>query len=91
MGIGLSETTVMALRREFPGLERLAAQGVVLADGAGGSQVHASVLTAMQEQMIQRNFNVGAPFRGSRENLRTWSNARGTMAALLNCAPHEVT
>jgi selenocysteine lyase/cysteine desulfurase len=44
----------------------------------------------MREQLIYRNFNVGAPFRGSSGNLRALTDARQDVAALFNCLPQEV-
>ena len=87
---GLSAEDVGVLRAEFPGVSRLATAGVVLCDGAGGSQVHSSVAAAMQEQLATRNFNVGAPFPGSEANLVAWTHARETLAAFLNCRAQEL-
>ena len=86
----LSAEDVGVLRAEFPGVSRLATAGVVLCDGAGGSQVHSSVAAAMQEQLATRNFNVGAPFPGSEANLVAFTHARETLAAFLNCHAQEL-
>jgi hypothetical protein len=38
-GTVLAEDDVLAIRKEFPAITRLANEGVVLCDAAGGSQV----------------------------------------------------
>ena len=85
-----SSLDIAVIRAEFPALVRLDESGVVLCDGAGGSQVHSSVLAAMQEQLIMRNCNVGAPFMNSVSNLEALASCRQTMAAFFNCKAEEV-
>jgi hypothetical protein len=87
----VGQLDVEAIRREFPAVQKLGVEGgVVLCDGAGGSQVPQTVIAAMQEQLTTRNFNVGAPFAGSSDNLRAWTGWREDVAALLNCQAQEV-
>ena len=93
---GLSTSSVAQgrfedLRQEFPALVRSDAEGYVICDGPGGSQVHESVPAAMVEQMVARNANVGGHYQTSVDVLDQMTVARAAMADLLHCAPHEVT
>jgi len=49
------------------------------------TQVHASVLNAMNDQLISRNCNLGAPFGNSEDNLVALSQSREDIATFLNC------
>lgn len=44
----------------------------------------------MRDQLMHRNFNVGAPFNGAASNLQAWTGARQDVAVFLNCRPQEV-
>ena len=49
------------VRGEFPGLLHPDHAGRIFCDGAGGSQVHQTVISAMTEQMVKGSANLG-PF-----------------------------
>uniref|UniRef100_A0A7S1AS02 Aminotransferase class V domain-containing protein n=1 Tax=Noctiluca scintillans TaxID=2966 RepID=A0A7S1AS02_NOCSC len=85
---GASADLGSAVRSEFPGL--LARPGVVFADGAGGSQVHRSVVTAMSKQLIGGAANMGGTYASSEQAGAVVTGAREAASDLLGCAPQEV-
>eukprot|EP00928_Gymnodinium_smaydae_P095613 TRINITY_DN8258_c0_g1_i1.p1 TRINITY_DN8258_c0_g1~~TRINITY_DN8258_c0_g1_i1.p1 ORF type:complete len:740 (-),score=157.21 TRINITY_DN8258_c0_g1_i1:271-2490(-) len=79
------------VRGEFPGLDPPGeARRPILADGASGSQLHASVLAAIETQMRYGIANIGGSYASSRKAEAAVSGARSAMADFLNCAPREV-
>jgi len=90
-----------SVRLEFPGLRAhrsgrggaivgMATLEPVFADGAGGSQIHESVITAMVDQMQFGVANIGGHYATSERVGDAVVRARGAMADFMNCAPHEV-
>ena len=82
--------TIAEVREEFPGLVEYAEKGFVVCDGAGGSQVHASVFQAMEEQMKLGSANVGGYYPSSERVLATVKSTREAAADLFHCDPSEV-
>ena len=71
-----------SIRSEFPGIVQH--EPAVIADGAGGSQIHQSAIDAMTKQLTQNNANVGGTFPSSTGVLDTFAGARETAATFLN-------
>lgn len=72
-------------RVAFPSLERTGSDGqpLVFLDGPGGSQVPASVITAISEYYLQHNANTHGQFITSRESDQIVEHARADMMAFL--------
>jgi len=90
--MSLTESAVAQLRTEFPALH--ARDGVnppVFLDGPGGTQVHASVIAAIEHYLVEANCNAGGAFERSRRTDATAQAARQAMADLLNASrPEEI-
>ena len=78
-----------AVRSEFPALEDHA--GRVFADGAGGSQVHESVFTAVANQMRHGSANLGGAYPTSELCMDVTRAARMASADFFNCDADEVS
>ncbi|PYX90665.1 MAG: cysteine desulfurase-like protein [Acidobacteria bacterium] len=77
------------VRHLFPALNRKGSP--VFFDNAAGAQVPQQVLDAVNEHLLTRNVQRGAPYRESREVDATIARARQSVAAFLNAAdPDEV-
>lgn len=77
------------IRGEFPALGDH--PDAVFVDGAGGSQVHSSVIEAVSQQMRRGAANLGGYYPTSELCMKTTRDARDRAAAFLNCDPLEVT
>jgi cysteine desulfurase family protein (TIGR01976 family) len=79
----------MAVRRQFPGLDRThEGMPVVFADAPGGTQVPARVIEAMAAYLRDHNANTGGAFDTSRETEHVIAEARHAAADFLG-ADHE--
>jgi len=78
-----------AIRNEFPAFA--AFPDAVFCDGAGGSQIHNSVIEASAQQMIRGSANVGGYYPTSERVLEVVTAGRTAAADLFNCWPEEVT
>eukprot|EP00939_MAST-03C_sp_MAST-3C-sp1_P000504 g504.t1 len=63
----------------------------VFCDGAGGSQIHDSVVRAMTDQLHYGAANIGGYYKSSERCLDTTAAARRAAADLFNCDPKEIT
>lgn len=82
---------ILAVRQQFPALsERYDAKPAVFFDNPGGTQVHDSVIRAMNDYMTRRNANTHGVFATSRLSDETIDQARQAAADLLGAAPKEV-
>ena len=77
---------VEAIRAQFPAL----ASGRVHLDNPGGTQVHRSVIDAVNEYYTRFNANLGGPFETSVESSRVLEDARRDMAGMLGADPGEI-
>ena len=87
----LEKLDVAWVRSQFPSLEtevngRIAA----FLDGPAGTQVPASVITAIQNYFMHSNANHGGAFHTSRQSDEMVANTRVAMADFFNCSPDEV-
>src|SRR5258706_15883721 len=76
---------VEAIRSQFPAL----ASGRIHLDNPGGTQVHGSVIEAVNEDYTRFNANLGGPFETSVESVRVLEDARRDMAVMLGAEPGE--
>ncbi len=82
---------VERLREGFPALqERFDGAPAVFLDGPGGTQAHASVITAMTDYFVRRNSNTHGCFATSERTDAVIDAARRAGADLLGCDPDEV-
>jgi cysteine desulfurase family protein (TIGR01976 family) len=90
--MALNETAVSELRREFPALQQTAGgRLLIFMDGPGGTQVHGSVIEAMQRYLIEANSNFHGAFLYSRRTDETVVAARQAMADFFNAShPEEI-
>lgn len=90
--MALSERVVAELRREFPALQQTeGGRPLVFMDGPGGTQVHGSVISAMQRYLTEANANFHGAFLFSQRTDETIINARRALADLLNASrPEEI-
>jgi cysteine desulfurase family protein (TIGR01976 family) len=88
----LTETVVSSLREEFPALQQTAGgRPLIFLDGPGGTQVHRSVIEAMERYLVQANSNLHGGFLYSRRTDETVDAARQAMADFLNASrPEEI-
>ena len=88
----LDERAVSILRKEFPALAKQAGgPPAVFFDGPGGTQVHGSVLAAMERYLVEKNSNAHGSFSRSRSTDETVAEARLALADFLNArAPEEI-
>ncbi len=77
------------VRDGFPALADHAP--AIFADGAGGSQVHETVIAAVAEQMRRGAANLGGYYPTSERCMDTTRAARAAAADLLNCRDDEIT
>jgi cysteine desulfurase family protein (TIGR01976 family) len=90
--VPLDERAVSILRKEFPALaKRAGGPPAVFFDGPGGTQVHGSVLAAMERYLVEKNSNAHGAFSRSRSTDETVAEARLALADFLNArAPEEI-
>lgn len=83
---------VKAVRAGFPGLARTMPDGTPAAflDGPGGSQPHASVITAVARHMERSMANLGGAFATAQETTELVDAARHAAADFLGAEPAEV-
>jgi cysteine desulfurase family protein (TIGR01976 family) len=77
---------VEAVRAQFPAL----ASGRIHLDNPGGTQVHGSVIEAVNEYYTRFNANLGGPFETSVESQRVLEEARRDMALMLGADAGEI-
>jgi cysteine desulfurase family protein (TIGR01976 family) len=90
--MALDETAVASLRTEFPALQQTAGgRPLIFFDGPGGTQVHGSVIEAMQRYLTEADSNAGGAFLYSRRTGEVTAAARRALADFLNAArPEEI-
>jgi cysteine desulfurase family protein (TIGR01976 family) len=90
--MALNDTAVSTLRQEFPALQQTAGgRPIIFMDGPGGTQVHGSVIDAMQRYLVEANSNVHGDFLYSQRTDETAGAARQAMADFFNAArPEEI-
>jgi len=90
--MSLTESAIAQLRTEFPALQAMVGgRPPVFLDGPGGTQVHATVIAAIQRYLLEANSNAGGAFEHSRRTDATAQAARQGMSDLLNASrPEEV-
>jgi cysteine desulfurase family protein (TIGR01976 family) len=82
---------VQAVRQQFPALsERFDGKPAIFFDNPGGTQVHESVLRAMNDYMTRRNANTHGVFATSRRSDAVIDDARQAAADLLGATPAEI-
>jgi cysteine desulfurase family protein (TIGR01976 family) len=88
----LNETSVSELRAEFPALQQTAGGWpLIFFDGPGGTQVHGTVIEAMNHYLTEANSNFHGAFLYSRRTDEIIEAARRAMADLLNASrPEEI-
>jgi cysteine desulfurase family protein (TIGR01976 family) len=90
--MSMNEEAIAALRAEFPAIQRTAGgRPIVFMDGPGGTQVHGSVIEAMERYLTETNSNFHGAFLHSRRTDETVATARHALADLLNASrPEEI-
>ena len=90
--MALNDTAIAELRAEFPALQQTAGgRPLVFLDGPGGTQVHGSVLDAMNRYLTEANSNSHGTFLYSHRTDETIFSARSALADLLNASrPEEI-
>ena len=90
--MSLNEQAVAQLRSEFPALQQTRkGKPLVFFDGPGGTQVHGSVIEAMNRYLIEANANVDGFFLYSQRTNETIAAARQAMADFVHAArPEEI-
>ncbi len=90
--MSLDKTAVSTLRAEFPALQQTAnGRPIIFFDGPGGTQVHASVIEAMNRYYTEANSNAHGAFLFSRRTDETTSEARRALADFVNAPrPDEI-
>ncbi len=90
--MSLDISAVSLLRSEFPAIQKTANdRPLVFFDGPGGSQVHGSVLQAMDGYLLNANSNAHGQFLYSRRTDEGTYNARIALADFLNASrPEEI-
>ena len=90
--MALDRTAVSLLRTEFPALQQERhGRPLIFLDGPGGTQVHGSVIEAMNRYLVEANSNAHGPFLYSQRTDETVWAARQAVADLLNAArPEEI-
>ncbi|MFV1969869.1 MAG: aminotransferase class V-fold PLP-dependent enzyme, partial [Acidimicrobiia bacterium] len=80
-----------AVRSGFPALDRTQdGKQVAYLDGPGGTQVHRSVIAAMDDFMERGGSNLGGPFVTSRETDAVVIAARTAVADLFGAQANEI-
>lgn len=84
--MGLDQSAVSTLRREFPALAQQHPCGapIIFFDGPGGTQVHESVLQAMERHLVSASSNAHGAFLYSHRTDETTYEGRVAMADFLN-------
>ncbi len=90
--MSLDETAVAELRAEFPALNQtMNGRPLIFLDGPGGTQVHGSVIEAMNRYLTEANSNVHGAFLHSRLTDDTVVAARRALADFVNASgPAEI-
>jgi cysteine desulfurase family protein (TIGR01976 family) len=90
--MSMNKVAIAALRAEFPAIQRMAGgRPIVFMDGPGGTQVHGSVIEAMERYLTEANSNFHGAFLHSRRTDETIAAARHALADLLNASrPEEI-
>jgi cysteine desulfurase family protein (TIGR01976 family) len=90
--MALNNTAVAELRAGFPALQQTAGgRPLIFLDGPGGTQVHGSVLEAMDRYLTEANSNSHGTFLYSHRTDETIAAARSALADLLNASrPEEI-
>ena len=79
------------VRSQFPSLKTLVkGQTAAFLDGPAGTQVPASVITAIQNYLTNFNANHGGSFQTSRQSDEMIARTRGAMGDFFHCSPDEV-
>jgi cysteine desulfurase family protein (TIGR01976 family) len=79
------------IRSQFPSLGRTVnGYAAAFLDGPAGTQVPASVISAIQNYFTHSNANHGGAFQTSRDSDEMAADTRVAMADLFNCSPDEV-
>ena len=88
----LDEKAVHSIRSEFPSLmEKVNGEPVIFFDGPGGTQVHGSVIKAMNRYFTSANSNTHAAYLYSRRTDEAVYEGRRAMADFLNASkPEEI-
>jgi cysteine desulfurase family protein (TIGR01976 family) len=88
--VGLDELAVSELRSEFPALQQTVDdRPVFFFDGPGGSQVHGSVIRAMESYLTKANSNAHGSFLYSRRTDEATYEARIALADFLSASREE--
>ena len=90
--MALDKASVSTLRAEFPAIQQTdGGRPLIFFDGPGGTQVHGTVIEAMNRYLTEANSNFHGAFLYSRRTDETIDAARRAMADLLNAAhPEEI-
>ena len=90
--MALDKASVSTLRAEFPAIQQTdGGRPLIFFDGPGGTQVHGTVIEAMNRYLTEANSNFHGAFLYSRRTDETIDAARRAMANLLNAArPQEI-
>jgi cysteine desulfurase family protein (TIGR01976 family) len=90
--MALDKAAVSKLRDEFPALQQERhGRRLIFMDGPGGTQVHGSVIEAMNRYLVEANSNAHGHFPNSQRTDETVWAARQAMADLLHAArPEEI-
>jgi cysteine desulfurase family protein (TIGR01976 family) len=90
--MSLNARAVSDLRAEFPALQqRAGGRPLIFFDGPGGTQVHNSVIAAMDRYLTEANSNFHGAFLFSRRTDETVAAARQALADLFNASrPEEI-
>ena len=79
----------IAVRHEFPALKDHGPENI-FADGAGGSQVHTNVISAVTTHMRNGAANLGGNYSTSEKCMTITRGAREAMSDFLNCNSDEI-
>lgn len=90
--MSLDNTVVSSLRAEFPALQQtIGGRPILFFDGAGGTQVHGSVIEASSRYFTEAFSNIQSAFTYSHRTDETVLKARRALADLLNAnRPDEI-
>jgi cysteine desulfurase family protein (TIGR01976 family) len=90
--MALNENAVQTIRSEFPALmEKVNGRPVIFFDGPGGTQVHGSVIKAVNRYFTSANSNTHAAYLYSRRTDEAVYEGRRAMADFLNASkPEEI-
>lgn len=87
----IKKPTKMAVRTQFPALERRhQGQPVAYFDGPGGTQVPRAVVTAMENYLYHHNANTHWPYPTSEETDALIAAARAALADFLGASSREI-